>query len=162
MFTKLNIREIILNSVPKSSEKFRNFKNILYNNLLKGYKILITITNDFVFGRENMEIIYKVRSNEIIDNEFLSSKQINESKFIEVYTNFYKIIEEIKLQIQIIDSNIALTVSKMILENIEQSLLVFESEFLKLPDKFSNILKILLSEKANKNLINIMKNLLSN
>ena len=162
MFTKLNIREIILNSVPKSSEKFRNFKNILYNNLLKGYKILITITNDFVFGRENMEIIYKVRSNEIIDNEFLSSKQINESKFIEVYTNFSKIIEEIKLQIQIIDSNIALTVSKMILENIEQSLLVFESEFLKLPDKFSNILKILLSEKANKNLINIMKNLLSN
>ena len=153
MFTKLNIREIILNSVPKSSEKFRNFKNILYNNLLKGYKILITITNDFVFGRENMEII---------DNEFLSSKQINESKFIEVYTNFSKIIEEIKLQIQIIDSNIALTVSKMILENIEQSLLVFESEFLKLPDKFSNILKILLSEKANKNLINIMKNLLSN
>jgi len=148
--------------VPKSSEKFRNFKNILYNNLLKGYKILITITNDFVFGRENMEIIYKVRSNEIIDNEFLSSKQINESKFIEVYTNFSKIIEEIKLQIQIIDSNIALTVSKMILENIEQSLLVFESEFLKLPDKFSNILKILLSEKANKNLINIMKNLLSN
>ena len=109
-----------------------------------------------------MEIIYKVRSNEIIDNEFLSSKQINESKFIEVYTNFSKIIEEIKLQIQIIDSNIALTVSKMILENIEQSLLVFESEFLKLPDKFSNILKILLSEKANKNLINIMKNLLSN
>ena len=148
--------------MPKSSEKFRNFKNILYNNLLKGYKILITITNDFVFGRENMEIIYKVRSNEIIDNEFLSSKQINESKFIEVYTNFSKIIEEIKLQIQIIDSNIALTVSKMILENIEQSLLVFESEFLKLPDKFSNILKILLSEKANKNLINIMKNLLSN
>ena len=109
-----------------------------------------------------MEIIYKVRINEIIDSEFLSSKKVDEVKFTELYTNFTKIIEEIKLQIQIIDNNIALTVSKMILENIEQSLLVFECELSKLPERFSNILQILACEKTNRNLINIMKNLLSN
>lgn len=151
-----------MNSIPKSSEKFRNFKNILYNNLLKSYKILITITNDYVFGRDNMEIIYKVRSNELIDNDYLNSKHIDESKFTEIYNNFSKIIEEIKLQIQIIDQNIAMTVSKMILENVEQSLLIFENEFSKNREKFATTLNIISSENTNKNLSSIMKNLLLN
>jgi hypothetical protein len=156
------LKEIILNSVPKSSEKFRNFKNILYNNLLKSYKILITITNDYVFGRENMEIIYKVRNNETIDEEYLNSKESDDNKFTEIYNNFSKIIEEIKLQIQIIDKNIAMTVSKMILENIEQSLLIFETEFSKKREKFATTLNIISSENTNKNLSSIMKNLLLN
>ena len=151
-----------MNSIPKSSEKFRNFKNILYNNLLKSYKILITITNDYVFGRDNMEIIYKVRSNELIDNDYLNSKNIDESKFTEIYNNFSKIIEEIKLQIQLIDQNIAMTVSKMILENVEQSLLIFENEFSKIREKFATTLNIISSENTNKNLSSIMKNLLLN
>lgn len=156
----MNIREIIVNSVPKSFEKFRNFKNILYNNLLKSYKILITITNDFIFGRENMEIIYKVRNQEIIDGEYLNSKLIEEVKFVEIYNNFSKIIEEIKFQIQIINKNITLTVSKMILENIEQSLAIFYNELNKSPEKYSVILHIILTENENKNLNNMMKSLL--
>ena len=123
---------------------------------------MITITNDYVFGRENMEIIYKVRNNETIDEEYLNSKESDEIKFTEIYNNFSKIIEEIKLQIQIIDKNIAVTVSKMILENIEQSLLIFETEFSKKREKFATTLNIISSENTNKNLSSIMKNLLLN
>jgi hypothetical protein len=151
-----------MNSIPKSSEKFRNFKSILYNNLLKGYKILITITNEYVFGRDNMEIIYKIRNNETLDNLYFETKQVNEEKFADLYNNFTKIIDEIKMQVQIIDTNITMILSKMILENVEQSLLNFETEFAKLPDKFSNVLKIIKSESTNKNLISIMKNHLAN
>jgi hypothetical protein len=144
-----DFKDILVNSSPKISNRTRDFKKILYNNLLKSYKILINIVNEFVFKRDIMEVVYKIRNKEIIDEKYLNEK-IKADVFSDFYTSFEKIILEIKSQIKIIDSAIAEKIVLMILENINNIIAQIRTETFKYEHLPINA--ILQSETVNHNL----------
>jgi len=126
LFSNFSFKEIIFNSAMKVYDKTRDYKKILYNNLLKSYKILINLVNEFIFGRDLMDLIYKMRKKETLDNnifqERITQRKENLSKTEE---NFKKIIQELNNQIKIIDPKIAEKLSSTILENINNILNLF-------------------------------------
>jgi hypothetical protein len=152
-----NLKDIIINSAPKISNISRDFKKILYNNLLKSYKILINLVNEFVFKREIMEVVYKIRNKETTSEKFLSEK-IKQENFTELYNNFEKITLEIKSQIKIIDKPIAEKIISMILENINNIISQIKTETFKY-EKLTEINSILQSESVNHNLITLKDSL---
>jgi hypothetical protein len=149
-----NIKDIIVNSAPKVFDKTRDFKKILYNNLLKSYKILINIVNENLFGRNLMDIVYKIRNKEKIDN---IEDKIKVETFQELYTSFEKIILEVKTQIKTIDTAIAEKIISMIVENINNIISQIKQETIKYDNLSANT--FLQCEEYNHNLVKIKDSL---
>jgi len=159
LFTQLNIREVIANSIPKIFNQSRDFKKILYNHLIKSYSILVNIINELIFGREIMEVVYKIRKKEDISSEYFETRLLEKkNKFEEIYINFEKIVKEIKEQLFVIDEIIGKKILQMGIENISGILMQLEEEIGKNDErKFEQISNIIESELKNKNLEKLLE-----
>lgn len=128
LFSNFSIKDMIFNSAMKVYDKTRDYKKILYNNLIKSYKILINLVNEFLFGRSLMDLVHKLRKKETIEENVVSEK-LNEKKecVILIKENFKKIIQELKTQIKIIDEKISEKLAATIIENVNNNLNLFRN-----------------------------------
>lgn len=125
----ISIKEMIINSAPKIYDNTRDFKKILFNNLLKSYKILINIVNNFIFEKDNIDLVFKIRNKEKIEEKsFEGIIGRNYDNFLDIYMKFDTILQEIKNQIFIVDENISEKLSSMILDNCYNILRVLKDE----------------------------------
>ena len=123
---KISIRQIISSYSPKLMETTKDFKKILYNNLLKSYKMFINLANEFVFGTQILDIYYKINKNSEKENKDELIKLIinNEKEFngrIKVIQNNKEIvIKKFEEQINNIDENVYNKIIKVFEDNIER------------------------------------------
>jgi hypothetical protein len=138
---------MLVSSVPKIYDCIKDYKKILFNNLLRSYKILINIVNNFIFGKENIDLILKIRNNEFIqDNTFEEIICRNHDMISDIYMKFDSILIEIKIQVFIVDQNIAEKLAGMIMDNMYNILKVLKNELIK-KLHYQNSLNILENEK---------------
>ncbi len=146
----LSIKDMLVSSVPKIYDGIKDYKKILFNNLLRSYKILINIVNNFIFGKENIDLILKIRNNEFIqDNTFEEIICRNHDMISDIYMKFDSILIEIKIQVFIVDQNIAEKLAGMIMDNMYNILKVLKNELIK-KLHYQNSLNILENEKKKK------------
>lgn len=157
LFSNLNIKDILVNSAPKLYDKTRDFKKILLNNLLKAYKILINLVNENIFGREIMDVVYKLRNKETIDEKLIDMRIKDKKEFLcDLYSRFEKNIHELKSQIRLIDVTISNKLSGMIIENITNITNMLHKEVSKYKSQeYEEISAILDWEVVSQNLNNI-------
>ena len=122
---KISIRQMISNYLPKLMETTKDFKKILYNNLLKSYKMFINLGNEFIFGVQILDIYYKINRDSNEKNDKIINNIIdNENEFygkIKVIEDNKKIvIKHFEEQIKNIDSNVYEKIIKVFEDNIER------------------------------------------
>ena len=123
---KLSIRQMISSYAPKLMETTKDFKKILYNNLLKSYKMFINLANEFIFGAQIIDIYYKINKNteRKNDDDILNKILENEIEFngkIKVIEDNKNIItKNFEEQIKNIDSNVYDKIIKVLEDNIER------------------------------------------
>ena len=131
---KMSIRQIISSYSPKLMETTKDFKKILYNNLLKSYKMFINLANEFIFGAQILDIYYKINKNsekgkkdELIKLIINNEKEFN-GKIKVIQNNKEIVIKKFEEQINNIDENVYNKIIKVFEDNIERiknELLIF-------------------------------------
>ena len=131
---KISIRQIISSYSPKLMETTKDFKKILYNNLLKSYKMFINLANEFIFGAQILDIYYKINKNsekgkkdELIKLIINNEKEFN-GKIKVIQNNKEIVIKKFEEQINNIDENVYNKIIKVFEDNIERiknELLIF-------------------------------------
>ncbi len=126
---RMSIRQMISSYTPEIMETTKDFKKILYNNLLKSYKMFINLANEFIYGPKIIDIYNKI--NKSLDNEENNNKEEIINKILENEIEFkgkIRVIEENKKvviskfeeQIKSIDSNVYDKIIKVFEDNIER------------------------------------------
>ena len=126
---KMSIRQMISSYIPELMETTKDFKKILYNNLLKSYKMFINLANEFIFGTKILDIYYKInnnleggnkeKSNEIIKN-IINNENEFKGKIKVIEDNKIIVIKKFEEQIKNIDSNVFDKIIKVFEDNIER------------------------------------------
>ena len=126
---KMSIRQMISSYTPELMETTKDFKKILYNNLLKSYKMFINLANEFIFGTKILDIYYKInnnleggnkeKSNEIIKN-IINNENEFKGKIKVIEDNKIIVIKKFEEQIKNIDSNVFDKIIKVFEDNIER------------------------------------------
>ena len=122
---QISVGELLSNSTVKILDKTRDFKKILYNNLLKSYKMFINLTNEFIFGRVINDLYHKIIN---VKDEKEKAKNIvklliqNEKEFQEkipkIEDNKNIVFQKFNEQIMIIDNSVYEKIEKVVKENI--------------------------------------------
>ena len=122
---QISIGEVISNSTLKILDKTRDFKKILYNNLLKSYKMFVNLTNEFIFGRIINDFYHKIIN---IKNDKEKTKNIvkllieNEKEFEDkipkIEENKKIVFQKFNEQIIAIDNTVYDKIEKVVNENI--------------------------------------------
>ena len=148
---KISINQMISSYAPKLMETTKDFKKILYNNLLKSYKMFINLANEFIFGSQILDIYNKInkdkdeKSSEIIKSVIETEKEfIGKIKVIE--DNKRIVINNFEEQIKNIDSIVFDKIIKVFEENVER-----------IRKELVSFLKKHNEEKNKEKLINIIK-----
>ena len=153
---KMSIRQMISSYTPEIMETTKDFKKILYNNLLKSYKMFINLANEFVYGPKIIDIYYKInksldnkdkdKNDEIIKNILENEIEFN-GKIRVIEENKKVVVRKFDEQIKNIDYNVYDKIIKVFEDNVER----IKSEllnFIKSNEKEEN------KEKIN-NIINL-------
>ena len=149
---KISIRQMISSYMPNLMETTKDFKKILYNNLLKSYKMFINLANEFIFGVQILDIYYKInkdtdeKNDEIIKNIIDNEKEFN-GKIRVIEDNKKIVIKHFEEQIKNIDSNVYDKIIKVFEDNIER----IKNELLNYINKHNN--------EQNKEILNNIINL---
>ena len=149
---KISIRQMISSYMPNLMETTKDFKKILYNNLLKSYKMFINLANEFIFGVQILDIYYKInkdtdeKNDEIIKNIIDNEKEFN-GKIRVIEDNKKIVIKHFEEQIKNIDSNVYDKIIKVFEDNIER----IKNELLNYINKLNN--------EQNKEILNNIINL---
>ena len=149
---KISIRQMISSYMPNLMETTKDFKKILYNNLLKSYKMFINLANEFIFGVQILDIYYKInkdtdeKNDEIIKNIIDNEKEFN-GKIRVIKDNKKIVIKHFEEQIKNIDSNVYDKIIKVFEDNIER----IKNELLNYIHKHNN--------EQNKEILNNIINL---
>ena len=122
---QISVGEIISNSTLKILDKTRDFKKILYNNLLKSYKMFVNLANEFIFGRVVIDLYHKIIN---IKNDKEKTKSIvkllieNEKEFEDkipkIEENKNIVFQKFNEQIITIDNTVYDKIEKVVNENI--------------------------------------------
>ena len=122
---QISVGELLSNSTVKILDKTRDFKKILYNNLLKSYKMFINLTNEFIFGRVINDLYHKIIN---VKDEKEKAKNIvklliqNEKEFQEkipkIEDNKNIVFQKFNEQIMLIDNSVYEKIEKVVKENI--------------------------------------------
>ena len=121
---KISIRQMISSYAPKLMETTKDFKKILYNNLLKSYKMFVNLANEFIFGAQILDIYYKINKDKDEKNEIIKIVIENEKQFQEkikvIEDNKKIVIKNFNEQIKNIDSNVFEKIIKVFEDNTER------------------------------------------
>ena len=120
---KMPIRQILSGYTPDIVETTKDFKKILYNNLLKSYKMFINLANEFIFGAKIIDIYNQINKNsdnkEIIKN--ISNEQNEfENKIKEANDKKIIVVKKFEEQIKIIDTNVNEKIIKVFEDNFNR------------------------------------------
>ena len=147
---KISIRQMLSNFRPEIMETTKDFKKILYNNLLKSYKMFINLSNEFVFGSKILDIYSYINKNDKNNEDIIKKILDNEKEFcqrINEINNNKKIVgDKFEEQIKNIDDNVFEKINK-----------VFEDNILRIKNELGNFIKENNIEKNKDKLINIIK-----
>ena len=120
---KMSVSNLISSYAPNIKEKTRDFRKILYNNLLKSYKMFINLSNEFIFGSKILDINHKINDenkvSDILDMIFNCKDEFYE-KIPNVKENKKKVIKTFEEQIKNIDNNVYEKIIRVFEENNER------------------------------------------
>ena len=122
---QISVGELLSNSTVKILDKTRDFKKILYNNLLKSYKMFINLTNEFIFGRVINDLYHKIinvkddkeKAKNIVKLLIQNEKEFQE-KIPKIEDNKNIVFQKFNEQIMIIDNSVYEKIEKVVKENI--------------------------------------------
>jgi hypothetical protein len=121
---KFTIAQVLSNSAPKILEKTRDFKKILYNNLLKSYKMYVNLANEFIFGRNMVNVYNKITSlnngnvnKNDIDNIFVNNQKEFEDQMEKVEESKGIVLKHFEEQIKIVDTSVNEKLNKSVCDN---------------------------------------------
>ena len=126
---RMSIRQMISSYTPEIMETTKDFKKILYNNLLKSYKMFINLANEFIYGPKIIDIYNKINksldneeknNNEEIINKILENEIEFKGKIRVIEENKKVVISKFEEQIKSIDSNVYDKIIKVFEDNIER------------------------------------------
>ena len=125
-------------------------KKILYNNLLKSYKMFINLSNEFVFGAKILDIYSNINKNDKNKEDIIKKILDNEKEFCqrfnEIDDNKKIVNNKFEEQIKNIDDNVFEKINK-----------IFEDNILRIKNELGNFIKENNIEKNKDKLINIIK-----
>jgi hypothetical protein len=119
---KISIRQMLTSFRPEIMETTKDFKKILYNNLLKSYKMFINLANEFVFGTKILDVYSNINKKEknsenivkkIIENENEICQRIKDLE-----NNKNIVVNKFGEQIKNIDDNVYEKIIKVFDDNI--------------------------------------------
>ena len=150
---KISIRQMLKSFRPEIMETTKDFKKILYNNLLKCYKMFINLSNEFVFGTKILDIYSNINKNEKNNKENIIKKILeNEEEFCQklkdVDCNKKIVGDKFGEQIKNIDDNV-----------FDKIMKVFEDNVTRIKNELGNFIKENNNIKGENNdkLVNIIK-----
>ena len=150
---KISIRQMLKSFRPEIMETTKDFKKILYNNLLKCYKMFINLSNEFVFGTKILDIYSNINKNEKNNKENIIKKILeNEEEFCQklkdVDCNKKIVGDKFGEQIKNIDDNV-----------FDKIMKVFEDNVTRIKNELINFIKENNNIKGENNdkLVNIIK-----
>jgi hypothetical protein len=124
---KFTIAQVLSNSAPKILEKTRDFKKILYNNLLKSYKMYVNLANEFIFGRNMVNVYNKITS---LTNENVNKNDIddifvnNQKEFVDKMEKIEEskgvVLKHFEEQIKIVDTSVNEKLNKIVCDNVDK------------------------------------------
>ena len=124
---KFTIAQVLSNSAPKILEKTRDFKKILYNNLLKSYKMYVNLANEFIFGRNMVNVYNKITSltngnvnKNGIDGIFVNNQKEFEDKMEKIEESKGVVLKHFEEQIKIIDTSVNEKLNKIVCDNVDK------------------------------------------
>jgi len=150
---KISIRQMLKSFRPEIMETTKDFKKILYNNLLKCYKMFINLSNEFVFGTKILDIYSNINKNDKNNKENIIKKILeNEEEFCQklkdVDCNKKIVGDKFGEQIKNIDDNV-----------FDKIMKVFEDNVTRIKNELGNFIKENNNIKGENNdkLVNIIK-----
>ena len=131
-------------------ETTKDFKKILYNNLLKSYKMFINLSNEFVFGAKILDIYSNINKNDKNKEDIIKKILDNEKEFCqrfnEIDDNKKIVSNKFEEQIKNIDDNVFEKINK-----------VFDDNILRIKNDLEKFIKENNTEKNKEKLTNIIK-----
>ena len=147
---KISIRQMLSGFRPEIMETTKDFKKILYNNLLKSYKMFINLSNEFVFGAKILDIYSNINKNdknkEDIIKKILDYEKEFCQRFNEIDDNKKIVNNKFEEQIKNIDDNVFEKINK-----------VFDDNILRIKNDLEKFIKENDTEKNKEKLTNIIK-----
>lgn len=124
---KFTIAQVLSNSAPKILEKTRDFKKILYNNLLKSYKMYVNLANEFIFGRNMVNVYNKITSltngnvnKNDIDDIFVNNQKEFVDKMEKIEESKGVVLKHFEEQIKIVDTSVNEKLNKIVCDNVDK------------------------------------------
>jgi hypothetical protein len=124
---KFTIAQVLSNSAPKILEKTRDFKKILYNNLLKSYKMYVNLANEFIFGRNMVNVYNKITSltngnvnKNGIDGIFVNNQKEFVDKMEKIEESKGVVLKHFEEQIKIVDTSVNEKLNKIVCDNVDK------------------------------------------
>ena len=103
-------------------ETTKDFKKILYNNLLKSYKMFINLANEFVFGSKILDIYSNINKNNRNNGDIIKIILDYEKEFCQrikdIDSNKKIICDKFEEQIKNIDDNVFDKIIKVFDDNV--------------------------------------------
>ena len=120
----ISIRQMLASFRPEIMETTKDFKKILYNNLLKSYKMFINLANEFIFGRKILDIYSNINNNDK-NNENIKEKILSiEKEFCERIKDLEKnkkiVSDKFDEQIKNIDNDVFDKIMKVFEDNFQR------------------------------------------
>ena len=120
----ISIRQMLASFRPEIMETTKDFKKILYNNLLKSYKMFINLANEFIFGRKILDIYSNINNNDK-NNENIKEKILSiEKEFCERIKDLEKnkkiVSDKFDEQIKNIDNVVFDKIMKVFEDNFQR------------------------------------------
>lgn len=118
----ISIRQMLSSFRPEIMETTKDFKKILYNNLLKSYKMFINLANEFVFGSKILDIYSNINKNNKNNGDIIKKIFDFEKEFCQrikdIDSNKKIICDKFEEQIKNIDDNVFDKIIKVFDENV--------------------------------------------
>ena len=118
----ISIRQMLSSFRPEIMETTKDFKKILYNNLLKSYKMFINLANEFVFGSKILDIYSNINKNNKNNGDIIKKILDFEKEFCQrikdIDSNKKIICDKFEEQIKNIDDNVFDKIIKVFDENV--------------------------------------------
>ena len=118
----ISIRQMLASFRPEIMETTKDFKKILYNNLLKAYKMFINLANEFVYGIKLLDIYSNINKKEKNEENIMNKILDNENEFTqrikEIEKNKKIVSDKFQEQIKNIDENVYDKIMKVFDDNI--------------------------------------------
>lgn len=130
---QFTIGQVLVNSAPKILNKTRDFKKILYSNLLKSYKMLVNLADEFILGRNFVELTTKISNKKLSENDIFSFFKTNYENIVDkidkIEENENLVLEKINEQLEIIDSDIEDKIKRILMGSINRALKIMDKYF---------------------------------